>query len=1229
MQLNLMINNHRDSKDNIDSKISAIKNSSDFMSMTRTAEEQTKIIEDKQRELEKEKLEVLSKAKESSKPYIEDLFKQRSERINKYSGNKYYDTALGQELIELEETSKAIEDNIKAYTDEYIKISSPKYQREFNKKQKEIIVERVKFELEQKKKQEEEILQKADYIESVLTDIPKEQKATVIAQAKQRAEDNEDTSTKAALEEVSKREQLKQVQTSELDKLTDTLNNIRIQYNFGNYTKEGDEVHNKKQEEVIQYLDEIKNKYSQNADAFTSLEDVKNDFIQRFAPDYNEATKDKYKDTVISDIINSFDEFTTEAKPIIKEVLDTTEEEVKSREKNKQTIDKEIDEFNIETSKIYAGSIANKVSYRDRVYLKKDGKFVNAGNHFESLHNIIIDSKIVHPGTELKFMIAGGTQEVQDGFLDGKPNITTWENKLKRILSSINILSTESMNSFFQKAFTDLNSLNSEEKLVFSKIISSTPIIIYTNYKGKVIQVGYVGEHYSSKDKSRQAGLTKLFNDRKTILEAAFNQTLVDITSTISAVSNGELSTNNTEEGEIVYTPVTAIKNSDVNVVIKRNTPSGTALYGSKRDKSIENLNTIDVGHPHIEVPIGDNITRLVSVFRTSLKDLPIYKSSIINAVNLFIKLQSNKVLTGEESDFLERVGALEKTLKTQDKSFSFDLKTPQGLRNYLSLFINVTETTSSNLHATIAAKNIKDSTYKALSIEHIPSANNTMKILLSNGKDLNVDFTMSTGKDGKMYITKDSISSKDLIQALTDNLDSFQFNVDKNYLISALQYPNKSINIPTFHNNNVVGTTYNNYQEFIKNHLETNILEHEYTNVEGKKSYSYTEQKQILYTNLETKEKSVAPEVPTSKIDIVTPTIPIDDSIKESDKIVEISTQKSIEAKKDDIKRRRQEELDSKPKVFLHGTKSRIEVFDKNKRGSNQNRNNQIENDDTTQGFFLSDDLETSEMYAELASFDANNKEETKNLKGVVLKVKVNLKSSEILNVNFEGKAHSKNETNKHIEQAKREGYKAVAFNNIFDGGNESTSLIVFDENDLEILPENSEEITTEYNKIIAKYDAELEALEKIEVLKEEKSGLSEDKKAMLRAKYSKTLSGVAEQSGKKLPSIALLESPTQNIIDDIVGKTLKSIEGLSLITSNVNTVSIDHQQQYIQYLVNVLATNIINKLSSDLDNITITHEALEEMLEEQKELLQLIQEEYAVEGSLVANHITEYLAK
>lgn len=591
------------------------------------------------------------------------------------------------------------------------------------------------------------------------------------------------------------------------------------------------------------------------------------------------------------------------------------------------------------------------------------------------------------------------------------------------------------MNSFFQKAFTDLSSLNSEEKLVFSKIISSTPIIIYTNYKGKVIQVGYVGEHYSSKDKSRQAELTKLFNDRETILEAAFNQTLGDITSTISAVSNGELSTNNTEEGEIVYTPVTAIKNSDVNVVIKRNTPSGTALYGSKRDRNIENLNTIDVGHPHIEVPIGDNITRLVPVFRTSLKDLPIYKSSIINAVNLFIKAQSNEVLTGEESDFLERVGALEKTLKTQDKSFSFDLKTPQGLRNYLSLFINVTETTSSNLHATIAAKNIKDSSYKALSIEHIPSANNTMKILLSNGKDLNVDFTMSTGKDGRMYVTKDSISSKDLIQALTDNLDSFQFNVDKNYLISALQYPKKSINIPTFHNNNVVETTYNNYQEFIKNHLETNILEHEYTNVEGKKSYSYTEQKQVLYTNLETKEKSVAPEVPTSKIDIVTPTIPIDDSIKESDKIVEVP--------------------------------------------------------------------------------------------------------------------------------------------------------------------------------------------------KEEKSGLSEDKKAMLRAKYSKTLSGVAKQSGKKLPSIALLESPTQNIIDDIVGKTLKSIEGLSLITSNVNTVSIDHQQQYIQYLVNVLATNIINKLSSDLDNITITHEALEGMLEEQKELLQLIQEEYAVEGSLVANHITEYLTK
>lgn len=425
MQLNLMINNHRDSKGNIDSKISTIKSSSDFMSMIRTTEEQTKIIEDKQRELEKEKLEVLSKAKENNKPYIEDLFKQRSERINKYSGNKYYDTALGQELIELEETSKAIEDNIKTYTDEYVKISSPKYQREFNKKQKEIVAERVKFDLEQKKKQEEEILQKADYIENALTDIPKEQKATIIAQEKQKAEDNEDISTKAALEEVSKREQLKQVQTSELDKLTDTLDNIRVQYNFGNYTKEGDEIHNKKQEEVIQYLDEIKNKYSQNADAFTSLEGVKNDFIQRFAPDYNEATKDKYKDTVIGDIIGSFDEFTTEAKPVIKEVLDTTEEEVKSREKNKQTIDKEIDEFNIETSKIYAGSIANKVSYRDRVYLKKDGVVVNAGNHFESLHNIIIDSKIVHPGTELKFMIAGNTQEVQDGFLDGKPNITT------------------------------------------------------------------------------------------------------------------------------------------------------------------------------------------------------------------------------------------------------------------------------------------------------------------------------------------------------------------------------------------------------------------------------------------------------------------------------------------------------------------------------------------------------------------------------------------------------------------------------------------------------------------------------------------------------------------------------------------------------------------------------------------------------------------------------------
>ena len=90
-----MINNHRDSKDNIDTKISSIKNSSDFMSMVRTPEEQVKVIENKQKELEVEKKAVLADAKESNKAYIEDLFKQRAERINKYSGNKYYDTASG------------------------------------------------------------------------------------------------------------------------------------------------------------------------------------------------------------------------------------------------------------------------------------------------------------------------------------------------------------------------------------------------------------------------------------------------------------------------------------------------------------------------------------------------------------------------------------------------------------------------------------------------------------------------------------------------------------------------------------------------------------------------------------------------------------------------------------------------------------------------------------------------------------------------------------------------------------------------------------------------------------------------------------------------------------------------------------------------------------------------------------------------------------------------------
>jgi len=433
---------------------------------------------------------------------------------------------------------------------------------------------------------------------------------------------------------------------------------------------------------------------------------------------------------------------------------------------------------------------------------------------------------------------------------------------------------------------------------------------------------------------------------------------------------------------------------------------------------------------------------------KTKLHKLQV--DSVINAIqlhSLYNKL-INTPSTELSDDDIKALKNLNDLAENFLKETEHDIRTPQGVKNYIQLFVNANSKTS-DYYTSAEKKSLQDVPF----IDIDTDSKGNFRITFSNQRIfLATDPNLKPGKKEALraigiyrYTLEDLMQNPDL-SILREHLQKRTINHS-----TTLVQSNKKFNLPYLKKTNLASNPYinypetelgyegltnnfKNYKDFIVSTSLTPVIETALP--DG--TYSYFQQPNLAFETDITEKKAPEPIV--------------EEQPTETPQTQEVAPTEDIEAKEAAIERSKIKE------TVYHGTGSIFNKFDKNKLGEFTGAVS------AKLGFFFTDDRAASDTYAqlgneklaltseelkdkrrlELSQFEVPwTKEEDDRYESYLEKIKkrgkgyiknIKLISENPYIIDLEGADRTEGDFIKIINKAKKEGYDAVIIKNTKD---------------------------------------------------------------------------------------------------------------------------------------------------------------------------------------------------
>lgn len=443
---------------------------------------------------------------------------------------------------------------------------------------------------------------------------------------------------------------------------------------------------------------------------------------------------------------------------------------------------------------------AGLVAYLSREWLVKNGSKVSASNSaiLNDATKLILDPNRLRGDELIHFVI------------NDSPNIPVYYNGTKSTWGAV-------------KDEIENSNLSPEDKT--KRIASLVPIAIET-VQGPL---GFV--HDINWINSKNVVEENLAADRDNLMslrEAIYNGTIT--TSRITNISNGHLI--RTVNNQYIST-LEAFPDDKLKFAIYKN-----GDFTTKVDKLLNKPENLKEGYTYALLPARDGSTMAVPLKRNLLTSKQV--SSISQAIRIFIKAKKGEKLNTGEQQVVDKIKEIIKLKNSAGNNVNFDIRTTDGIKNYVSIFTYVHKADKMNLVNTIVSN---PSDYRAISIEENA---NSLVLSLARGAGINIATAKLDHQTGNF------LKEQEFLDNLEDHLQGCYF-----YGNSTLINKDK-VDIPIIGENNLVAIESSSYTTYVKRHTSSNVLSWN-LGTEENPNYVYFNQPSVSFDTQTAKAKAQA----------------------------------------------------------------------------------------------------------------------------------------------------------------------------------------------------------------------------------------------------------------------------------------------------------------------------------------------------------------------------------
>lgn len=443
---------------------------------------------------------------------------------------------------------------------------------------------------------------------------------------------------------------------------------------------------------------------------------------------------------------------------------------------------------------------AGLVAYLSREWLVKNGSKVSASNSaiLNDATKLILDPNRLRGDELIHFVI------------NDFPNIPVYYNGTKSTWGAV-------------KNEIENSNLSPEDKT--KRIASLVPIAIET-VQGPL---GFV--HDINWINSKNVVEKNLAADRDNLMslrEAIYNGTIT--TSRITNISNGHLI--RTVNNQYIST-LEAFPDDKLKFAIYKN-----GDFTTKVDKLLNKPENLKEGYTYALLPARDGSTMAVPLKRNLLTSKQV--SSISQAIRIFIKAKKGEKLNTGEQQVVDKIKEIIKLKNSAGNNVNFDIRTTDGIKNYVSIFTYVHKADKMNLVNTIVSN---PSDYRAISIEENA---NSLVLSLARGAGINIATAKLDHQTGNF------LKEQEFLDNLEDHLQGCYF-----YGNSTLINKDK-VDIPIIGENNLVAIESSSYTTYVKRHTSSNVLSWN-LGTEENPNYVYFNQPSVSFDTQTAKAKAQA----------------------------------------------------------------------------------------------------------------------------------------------------------------------------------------------------------------------------------------------------------------------------------------------------------------------------------------------------------------------------------